>query len=118
MEVWKDIPGFENYQISNYGNVKSLNYGRTGKTKLLKPTISVNGYLQVRLSKSGKPNALLVHRLVAMAFVQNLNNRKQINHKDENKFNNNGDNLEWWDNQYNNTYNGNNKKMAKYVIQS
>ena len=32
MEVWKDISGFENYQISNYGNVKSLNYGRTGKT--------------------------------------------------------------------------------------
>lgn len=89
MEVWKDIPGFENYQISNYGNVKSLNYGRTGKTKLLKPTISGKGYLQVRLSKSGKPNALLVHRLVAMAFIQNLNNRKQINHKDENKFNNN-----------------------------
>lgn len=50
MEVWKDIPGFENYQISNYGNVKSLNYGRTGKTKLLKPTISGKGYLQVRLS--------------------------------------------------------------------
>lgn len=44
MEVWKDIPGFENYQISNYGNVKSLNYGRTGKTKLLKPTISGKGY--------------------------------------------------------------------------
>lgn len=40
MEVWKDIPGFENYQISNYGNVKSLNYGRTGKPKLLKPTVS------------------------------------------------------------------------------
>lgn len=62
---------------------------------MLKPTISGKGYLQVRLSKSGKPNALLVHRLVAMAFVQNLNNRKQINHKDENKFNNNADNLEW-----------------------
>lgn len=117
MEVWKDIPGFENYQISNYGNVKSLNYGRTGKPKLLKPTVSGKGYLQVRLSKSGKPNALLVHRLVAMAFVQNLNNRKQINHKDENKFNNNADNLEWCDNQYNNTYNGKHNKIAKPVIQ-
>lgn len=117
MEVWKDIPGFENYQISNYGNVKSLNYGRTGKPKLLKPTVSGKGYLQVRLSKSGKPNALLVHRLVAMAFVQNLNNRKQINHKDENKFNNNADNLEWCDNQYNNTYNGKYNKIAKPVIQ-
>ena len=117
MEVWKDIPGFENYQISNYGNVKSLNYGRTGKTKLLKPTISGKGYLQVRLSKSGKPNALLVHRLVAMAFIQNLNNRKQINHKDENKFNNNANNLEWCDNQYNNTYNGKHNKIAKAVIQ-
>lgn len=117
MEVWKDIPGFENYQISNYGNVKSLNYGRTGKTKLLKPTISGKGYLLVRLSKSGKPNALLVHRLVAMAFIQNLNNRKQINHKDENKFNNNANNWEWCDNQYNNTYNGKHNKIAKAVIQ-
>ena len=72
MEVWKDISGFENYQISNYGNVKSLNYGRTGKPKLLKPTVSGKGYLQVRLSKFGKPNALLVHRLVAMAFVPHL----------------------------------------------
>lgn len=113
MEVWKDIPGFENYQISNYGNVKSLNYGRTGKTKLLKPTISGKGYLQVRLSKSGKPNALLVHRLVAMAFIQNLNNRKQINHKDENKFNNNANNLEWCNNQYNNTITANIIKLLK-----
>lgn len=117
MEVWKDISGFENYQISNYGNVKSLNYGRTGKSKLLKPTVSGKGYLQVRLYKSGKLTALMVHRLVAMEFIPNSNNWKQINHKDENKFNNNANNLEWCDNQYNNTYNGKHNKIAKAVIQ-
>ena len=76
MEDWKDISGFENYQISNYGNVKSLNYGRTGKSKLLKPTVSGKGYLQVRLYKSGKLTALMVHRLVAMEFIPNPNNWK------------------------------------------
>ena len=115
MEVWKDIPGFENYQISNYGNVKSLNYGRTGKTKLLKPTISGKGYLQVRLSKFGKPNALLVHRLVAIAFIPNPDNLPHINHKDENKLNNNPNNLEWCDNSYNNNYGTRNKRIAKAV---
>ena len=76
MEVWKDIPGFENYQISNYGNVKSLNYGRTGKPKLLKPTVSGKGYLQVRLSKSGKPNALLVQTAGGYVWEYNLTVKK------------------------------------------
>lgn len=43
MEVWKDIPGFENYQISNYGNVKSLNYGRTGKNQVAKTNYKRQG---------------------------------------------------------------------------
>ena len=87
------------------------------KSKLLKPTVSGKGYLQVRLYKSGKLTALMVHRLVAMEFIPNSNNWKQINHKDENKFNNNANNLEWCDNQYNNTYNGKHNKIAKAVIQ-
>ena len=117
MEVWKDISGFENYRISNHGNVKSLNYGRTGKGRLPKPTVSGKGHLQVRSYKSGKPTALTVHGLVAMEFVPDTDNRKQTNHKDENKSNNNADNLEWRDNQDNNTYNGKHNKIAGTVIQ-
>lgn len=117
MEVWKDIPGFENYQISNYGNVKKPQLWEDRKTQVAKTNCKRKRLFASKVMKSGKPNALLVHRLVAMAFVQNLNNRKQINHKDENKFNNNADNLEWCDNQYNNTYNGKHNKIAKPVIQ-
>lgn len=69
-------------------------------------TISIrkNGYCVVKLSNNGISKECKVHRLVAIAFIDNPNNLPYINHKDENKTNNHFSNLEWCDSLYNNTY--------------
>ncbi|MGM0807539.1 MAG: NUMOD4 domain-containing protein [Bacillota bacterium] len=113
MEEWKDIKGYEGvYQVSNLGRVKSLprhisRYNDNGylvKEKVLKQMIHTGGYLQVGLRKNGKTTCKFVHRLVGEAFILNLNQLPQINHKDEDKTNNKVSNLEWCDNTYNNIY--------------
>ena len=105
MEIYKDIQGYEGlYKISNKGNVKSLGNDRTRKERILKPTKNHKGYLQVCLCKQGKIKRFLVHRLVASAFIENPNNYPQVNHKDEDKTNNNVTNLEWCTNEYNINY--------------
>lgn len=115
-EIWKNIEGFEGlYQISNYGNVKSLKYG---KERILKPRKDKDGYLRVGLYINGKGKDYTIHRLVALYFI--LNNdlfKTQINHKDENKENNNVNNLEWCDAVYNTNYGNRNKKISKEVNQ-
>ncbi len=99
-EVWKPISGYEGlYEISNYGNVKSLK-----SNKLLKPLNNGNEYLIVNLSKKGKVKKQFIHRLVATAFVENLHGFNIVNHRDENKNNNNADNLEWCTINYNFQY--------------
>ena len=99
---WKDIPGYEGlYQVSNLGEIKSLNYRNTGKEKIIKPRKNKGGYLRVVLCKNGKQKDFLVHRLVAIAFIPNHNNYNQVNHKDENPSNNNVNNLEWCNRLYN-----------------
>lgn len=65
--------------------------------------------------KGGKSITYKVHRLVAIAFIPNPDNLPHINHKDENKLNNNPNNLEWCDNSYNNNYGTRNKRIAKAV---
>lgn len=96
-EIWRDIKGFEGkYQISNLGNIKSLNYMRTGKEKLLKKGINGRGYYFVNVTKNNKYKNLLMHQEVAKAFIKNEDSKKtDINHKDGNKLNNNVSNLEW-----------------------
>ena len=103
-EVWKDVPGFEGrYQISNLGNVMSLDYRHTGKPHLM-AQCTVMGYKMIRFKAKGRNEMYKVHRLVAMAFIPNPNNYKQVNHKDENKTNNVVDNLEWCTAKYNSNY--------------
>lgn len=101
-EIWKDIEGYEGiYQVSNKGNVKSLdrkvlkNNGQVQTVigKILKPRKNKNGYLQVMLYNNGRKN-YNVHRLVANAFIKNINSEDDINHLDEVKTNNNIQNLE------------------------
>lgn len=102
MEIWKDIKGYEGlYQISNLGNVKSLR-----KNVILKCSkCSREGnYYKAGLYKNGKTKTILVHKLVANAFIPNPNNLPCINHKDENKLNNKADNLEWCTYKQNNDY--------------
>ena len=88
---------YENYEVSNFGRVRSLNYRRTGKTHILKFKKDSGGYLQVDLWKNGKHKIVLVHRLVAFAFVENddVENKTVVNHIDENPQNNVWTNLEW-----------------------
>lgn len=105
-ELWKDIKGYEGfYQVSNLGQVRSLcRYVNCGiknnkkvvrKSKILKGKPNWNNYVQVHLSKYGKSKMLVVHRLVAQAFIPNPLNLPQVNHIDGNKFNNSVENLEW-----------------------
>ena len=113
-EIYKDIKDLEGkYQVSNFGNVMSLNYHQTGKSKLLKPSKTKDGYLLVNLSKNGKRKIFLVHRLVAEHFIPNIDNLPQVNHKDENKQNNSVDNLEWCTYEENNNYGTRNERSAK-----
>ena len=115
MEIFKDIEGYEGlYQISDHGRVKSLKYG---KERILKPCMTCNGYLTVRLCKNRKVIRCYVHRLVAAAFMPNPDNLPQINHKDEDKTNNNVDNLEWCSAAYNCNYGSRNKQISKTVYQ-
>lgn len=100
MEIFKDIKGYPNYQISNLGRVWSKK-----RQIYLKPNKNNSGYLQVRLTAiNGKQKAELVHRLVALAFLKNPNNYPCVNHKDENKENNKLTNLEWCNRSYNINY--------------
>lgn len=105
VEVWKDIKGYEGlYQISNYGRVKSFKMKKAQHVYLLKPYPTKCGYLRVSLSKNNKYKGELIHRLVANYFLDNPNNYKEVNHKDENKQNNCVENLEWCDRKYNVLY--------------
>ena len=113
-EEYRDIKGFEGlYQVSNLGNVKSLNYRRTGKEEILKAGDNGDGYLQVVLCKGGKDKTCTVHRLVAEAFLENTNNLPEVNHKDEDKTNNNVQNLEWCSSKYNCNHGTRNRRVAE-----
>ena len=115
MEEWRDIKGYEGkYQISDLGRIKSLNYrGNTNQEHILKLKEARNGYNQVQLYKNGKGVFYLIHRLVAQAFIPNPDNLPIVNHKDENKENNNVDNLEWCTYEYNNNYGTINKRHSE-----
>ena len=92
-EIWADIFGYEgHYQISTFGRVKSF---KKGREKILMPFIDKDGYLQVAFFKVGKYKKFKVHRLVALAFIPNPDDKPQINHRDGCKLNNFAGNLEW-----------------------
>ena len=129
-EIWRtavydDIVYEGLYKVSNLGKILSLNYRNTGKAELMKPVTNTNGYLQVCLRKNKEEKKCLVHRLVAEAFLENPENKPQVNHKDEDKTNNfvflNEDgtvnkeksNLEWKTPKENSNHGTRNERIAK-----
>jgi hypothetical protein len=102
MENWKDIIGYEgSYQISDIGNVRSIsraindNGGKKYIDGMILKLIPTNGYLRVALSKNSKHRKFSVHRLVAIHFIANDENKRCVNHKDSVRSNNHVSNLEW-----------------------
>ena len=103
-ETWLPVKGYENlYEVSNLGRVKSLpkkGFCRNS-THLLRQRDNGFGYKICQLMKNGKRRVISTHRLVAIAFIPNPDNKKQVNHKDGNKYNNHYSNLEWCTNSEN-----------------
>ena len=130
-EIWKDIPGYEGiYQVSNVGRVRSLRRTITGgkyrinQGIILKEHSDNRGYLQIYLTTQ----YYKIHRLVAETFIPDKFNFKsmpdedrslidlnslEVNHKDENKLNNNVNNLEWCTHKYNSNYGTRNLRISK-----
>lgn len=96
---YKPIPDYEHYIINRNGHIINTKTGT-----YLKQSLNTHGYLRVGLCKDSKSKTVCVHRLVAKVFVPNPNNYDVVNHKDENKINNNADNLEWCTTKYNHNY--------------
>ena len=94
-EIWKNIVGYETYQISNFGNIKSLGNNKQRKEKFIKTSYLPKLYECVRLCKNGKSKKFYVHRLVAISFIDNPNNLPLVCHADNNPQNNKISNLYW-----------------------
>ena len=99
MEIFKDIPGYPGYKISDHGNLWNMKLKR-----ILESPLNKDGYQRIGLWNSQVCKKFFIHRLVAIAFIPNPEDKPQINHKDGNRTNNNLSNLEWVTNQENITH--------------
>ena len=108
VEKWVNIENHPSYFISNFGRVFSKKSNKVMKNRV----VSKNGYQQITLDNS----QLLVHRLVAQAFIPNPNNLPCVNHKDENPGNNDFRNLEWCTYKYNSNYGTNPSRHSKKML--
>jgi predicted XRE-type DNA-binding protein len=99
MEVWKDVVGYEGfYQISNFGRIKRIlkfRKERNHQERILNPSISSDGYYRLILCKYKTRKNANIHRLVSEAFIENIYNKPQVNHKNGVKTDNSVKNLEW-----------------------
>lgn len=88
-EIWKKVTNFPKYEVSSFGNIRNII-----TQNILKPSIKHN-YKYVSLSYDDKSKMVSVHRIVAIEFIPNSENKPTVNHKDHNPSNNNVTNLEW-----------------------
>ena len=88
-EIWKEVPQYEDYLVSTFGNIKNK------KGNLLKKNLVEKGYFHITLYKNGIPKTFKVHRIVAISFLDNKMNKKEVNHINGIKTDNRVDNLEW-----------------------
>jgi hypothetical protein len=103
MEEWRKIEGLDGYyEISNYGRIRSIDrvltingQDRSYRGRQLTPFANWNGYLKIVLTYKGKDYRLSIARLVAKHFIENAENKPEVNHIDFNKKNNHVSNLEW-----------------------
>lgn len=123
-EQWKVISGFDGYEVSNMGRVKSKSKlkkngnGYSVTHELIMRPVVTKGYHSVSLRCGNVKKKMYVHRLVAMAFIPNPENKPFINHKDNNPQNNNVDNLEWCTPKENTQWmvkNGRNKRTKEWL---
>lgn len=107
--MFRKIKDFPQYEINTKGQIRNSN------KHILKPEIRT-GYCRVHLCKNGKAKWYSVHKLVAQTFIPNPLHLPEVNHKDENKLNNNVNNLEWCDSKYNTNYGTRNKRISETKI--
>lgn len=116
-EIWKEVPLYKGIlSVSNTGKVKRLNYKNSGKDRDLSIQVKKNQVCCISVLIDGRCRTLSVHRLVAITFLPNPNNYPCVNHKDENRLNNNVDNLEWCSYEYNNNYMTRNRRISESKI--
>ena len=114
MEIWKDIIGYEGlYQVSDLGRVKSLNYNKKNISNILKDRVPGARYASVVLCKGKEHKRFLVHRLVWETFKGPIPAGYEINHNDENTFNNRLDNLSLMNHLENMRYGSRTERVAK-----
>ena len=120
IEIWKDIPNYEGYQVSNLGRVKSLEridaLGHRLKEKILKPGITHNGYYLIGLCKNSKVKMYYVHRLVYEAFNGSIPEGLQVNHINEVKTDNRLENLNLMTAKENSNWGTRNERRVKKQI--
>lgn len=112
-EYWKPVIGYEGYyEVSSLGRIRSIER-RNSRGEILKPFLNKTGYLSISLSKDGTAKTHRLHKLIAMAFLSNLENFPCVNHKNEVKSDNRVENLEWCSIRYNTLYGCGISKMIK-----
>ncbi len=90
MTDWKRIDGYDNYEVSIYGEVRNIKTGN-----YLSGGVNNCGYLKIGLTKGGKVKQFQLHRLVAQAFISNPENKEYVRHHDGDNLNNEALNLYW-----------------------
>lgn len=96
MKIWKRIPNYSLYEASNEGEIKTFNWKNKGTEAIMKPSKDGSGYLRTMLKRDdGVTHTIKVHRIIAQTFIDNPENKSEVNHINEVKDDNRIENLEW-----------------------